>query len=306
LPNGGLSISFFQHLIPVSGSRKSARDRRSARSILETLFRSVPVPLQHLRGSGTTRRAPNRNPTERHSRAASGVPEAARRRLISAREGCWGKTTRSKSFSIQLMIPVRTSPDPCLSSLAVRPGLLPKRRHRRSLLQTRPRESLPERRWRKHGSTSLVYRYLPPRSNLPPRKARPSRERPAAWRRRSPARPPRTRSAQCRERINLLPAIDAQNRSADEKQRHIGADLGGELQTACEQILKGRSAQLFFQSDERRDSVARPGAEPTLHRKSFIDMDFNLPPGLQAAPKPGKQSSRQYLSCRSARASRSS
>jgi hypothetical protein len=26
------------------------------------------------------------------------VPEAARMRLISAREGCWGKTTRSKSF----------------------------------------------------------------------------------------------------------------------------------------------------------------------------------------------------------------
>src|ERR1035441_4156373 len=44
-------------------------------------------------------------------RAASGVPEAASMRLISAREGCWGKTTRSKSFSIQLVIPVRTSAD---------------------------------------------------------------------------------------------------------------------------------------------------------------------------------------------------
>ncbi len=134
------------------------------------------------------------DPDSEAKRAASGVPAAARRRLISAREGCWGKTTRSKSFSIQLMIPVRTSAD----SIAVRPGLLPRRRHRRSLLQTRPRESLPERRWRRHGSTSLVYRYLPPRSNLPRRRARPSRERPAAWRRRSPARRPRTRSARCR------------------------------------------------------------------------------------------------------------
>jgi hypothetical protein len=70
-------------------------------------------------------------------------PQAARRRLISAREGCWGKTTRSKSFSIQLVIPVRTSPDLC-TPLAVRPGLLPKRRHRRSLLQARPRESSPK------------------------------------------------------------------------------------------------------------------------------------------------------------------
>jgi hypothetical protein len=44
-------------------------------------------------------------------RAASGVPEPKRMRLISAREGCWGKTTRSKSFWIQLLIPVRTSAD---------------------------------------------------------------------------------------------------------------------------------------------------------------------------------------------------
>ncbi len=38
---------------------------------------------------------------------------AARMRLISAKGGCWGKTTRSKSFWIQFVIPVRTSADSC-------------------------------------------------------------------------------------------------------------------------------------------------------------------------------------------------
>ena len=72
----------------------------------------VLAPLPHLRGSGTTRRAPNRTPTATQKGLPPVCPEPARRRLISAREGCWGKTTRSKSFSIQLMIPVRTSADP--------------------------------------------------------------------------------------------------------------------------------------------------------------------------------------------------
>ena len=72
-------------------------------------------------------------------------------------------------------------------------------------LQTHLQESLPERRWRSFGSTSLVYRYLPPRSNLPRRKARPNREKPAAWRRQSPARRQRTRLARYRA-ADRLPA----------------------------------------------------------------------------------------------------
>src|ERR1700691_121772 len=51
------------------------------------------------------------DPDSDECRAAPGVSAAARMRLISAREGCWGKTTRSKSFRIQLNITVRTSAD---------------------------------------------------------------------------------------------------------------------------------------------------------------------------------------------------
>src|ERR1700732_4032908 len=45
------------------------------------------------------------DPDSEACKAASGVPLAASMRLISAREGCWGKTTRSKSFWIQVVLP---------------------------------------------------------------------------------------------------------------------------------------------------------------------------------------------------------
>ncbi len=79
--------------------------------------------------------------------------------------------------------------------------------HRRSLLPAVLAEFLPQRRWHRRGSTRLVYRYLPRRSNLRRRTARPSRERPAGSRLPPPVPPPRTRSAQCRA-ADKLPARD--------------------------------------------------------------------------------------------------
>jgi hypothetical protein len=148
--------------------------------------------LPHLHGSGTTRRAPNRTRTARHSRLPPECPKPKRMRLISAREGCWGKTTRSKSFWIQLLIPVRTSADSCGPARS-----LPYGRHRRSLFPPDPAGFLPQRRWHRHGSTHLVYPYWPRRSNPRRRRGRPSRERPGRSRRPAPAWPPRTRRVRC-------------------------------------------------------------------------------------------------------------
>ncbi len=93
--------------------------------------------------------------------AASGVPEAARRRLISAREGCWGKTTRSKSFWIQLLIPVRTSADSCGPARSS-PIVVTGEDTGGACSLPVPRGFLPQRRWHRRGSTHLVYRHLPP------------------------------------------------------------------------------------------------------------------------------------------------
>ena len=133
-------------------------------------------------------------------------------------------------------------------------------------LQTRLQESLPERRWRRRGSTSLVYRHLPPRSNLPRRRARPSRERPAAWRRQSPARRPRTRSARCRAADRppargRRPAPFRRSETAAHRSRpgRQSRAVSGE-QSYGSGCCRARASK----PHQRRNRIARSGAEAAL------------------------------------------
>jgi hypothetical protein len=96
-----------------------------------------------------------------------------------------------------------------------------------------------------------------------------------------------------RQGVDLLAAIEAQNGAADEEERHIGADLGGDFQP---RVSSGKGCpnrdelrahfarwgahdpdpQLRFQPHQRRHGIGRAGAQAALHRQPLFDVDFDL------------------------------
>ena len=175
------------------------------------------------------------------------------------------------------------------------------RGHRRSLLPADPAGLLPQRRWHRRGSTHLVYRYLPPGSNLPSRTARPSRERPAASKLPPPARPPRTTSGSTsgsgytscpRSSPSTVPPIrnsgtsDPTCAAISSRRKRSQASLVGQL-PAMSGCPRSRFAetwdtdsaihpQLHFQPHQRRHRIRRPGPQAALHRQPLLNMDLHL------------------------------
>ena len=47
-------------------------------------------------------------------------------------------------------------------------------------------------------------------------------------------------------------------------------------------------SKFFFQPHQRRNRVARTGAQPALHRKPLVDMNFDLARLRQAPPRPAR------------------
>ena len=87
--------------------------------------------------------------------------------------------------------------------------------------------------------------------------------------------------------IDFLAAVDAENSAADEKERDIGADLGGGTIFSIDELI----AFLGLTGDCRRfdwllssassptkrgDGVARAGAQATLDGQPLFDMDLDF------------------------------
>ena len=79
--------------------------------------------------------------------------------------------------------------------------------------------------------------------------------------------------------MDLLAAIQAQNRAADQKKRHIGADLGGNLEPFAlprsgilelagpwSLVPSPCTLQFIFQPHQRRNGIGRARAQSALHR----------------------------------------
>ena len=136
-------------------------------------------------------------------------------------------------------------------------------------------EFLPERRWRRNGSTSLVYRHLPSRSNHWLRNRRPNREKPAAWRRRRRDSHGAPDGLNIGQRIHFLAAVDAKDGAADQEERHIGADLSGQVQSLREQASK-LAAKLVLEPNESGNGVAGACAKATLDGQALFDMNLDF------------------------------
>ena len=281
------------HLVPIRFTGQGASDHRVPH--FERLRLSFdPVLCRFCISAGQVQPEERRTrPRQRGIRGCLRCPGAARRRLISAREGCWGKTTRSKSFSIQLVIPVRTSPDPCFDSCGParsspkektpeEPAYLPTRNFLRRLL-------------RKHGSTLSVYRHLPPGSNLPRRTAHPSRERPAAWKHPPQESQPRTRWARYRgAEKRFLPAILPQTPFHRQGRAAHRSRPGGNFHRAPlflpwslflipAHLTLASLFSALSQPHQRGNRIARSGSQTTLHGKPLFDMNVDRGSGAHSS-----------------------
>ena len=207
------------------------RSRQGAGQLLSTPGRPQPFPGRLRISPGQVQPEERRTgPGQRSMEGCLRSAGAARMRLISAREGCWGKTTRSKSFW-----------NPARDPGADKRGLL----WSGQVLSTREDTGgacsllylagmLPQRRWHRRGSTS--FSLDPRRSGLfavKPSVAQSASQSRKAWGVETPTSGMATTHQirlDIRQRITSCPRR-SENCSADQEKRHIGADLGCNLQS---------------------------------------------------------------------------
>ena len=75
------------------------------------------------------------------------------------------------------------------------------------------------------------------------------------------------------QRVDFLASTDTQNCSADQKERDIGADFGGDSKAVWARKV---SIELALESDEGGNGIGRTGAESALYRKPLVYMDVDF------------------------------
>jgi hypothetical protein len=79
----------------------------------------------------------------------------------------------------------------------------------------------------------------------------------------------------------LLAAVGAEDGASDEKERDVGADLGGKVEAFSlppieQRALDGWGTQLFLKSDEGSYGVCGASAQAALDGEAFFDVDGDV------------------------------